>query len=102
MTPPRDDRWRKRTATLMADAGLTQWNVANHVAQALKRPSFTQATVQSALSGRTRPPLDVLELWAEAMGLRGSERDDWYELALADQLPPFLVSSVARWRRKAR
>lgn len=93
--------WRAQTKTIMDAQAATQWDVAHAIAEALNRPTFTQATVQSALSGRTRPPLDAIEAWADSLKLKGAKRDAWLALAISAHLSPTMAANVLRWQRSS-
>ncbi len=49
--------------------------------------------------GQRRPPLDLINAWADALKLTGSDRDRFLELAILAHLSPDLKRWIEkRWR----
>jgi transcriptional regulator with XRE-family HTH domain len=67
--------------------GLTQEAFARMVG----RP---QQTIQAFLSGRNKPPLELIIPWADALKLRGAEREQFVTLAYEPHTPPAVWSML--------
>jgi len=78
---------------LLARRGQRQVDFARLVGKA-------PGVVQFIRIGRRRPPLALLESWADALSLRGDERRRFLELARLEHCPPEIRRLVASLRRK--
>ena len=78
---------------LLARRDLRQADFARLVGKA-------PGVVQFIRIGRRRPPLALLEAWADALALRGEERRRFLELGRLEHCPPEIRRLVASLRRR--
>lgn len=78
---------------LLAQRGLTQAAFARLVGKA-------PGVVQFIRTGRRTPPLDAIAGWADALRLRGGERERFLETARLEHCPPEIRALVAALRRE--
>jgi transcriptional regulator with XRE-family HTH domain len=58
-----------------------------------ERANRSQQAIHSYLSGRARPPLDQVPIWAAMLGLQGAERERFVSAAAEAHVPQLI------WRR---
>ena len=76
-----------------ARRGLSQATFARLVGQA-------PGVIQFVRTGRRRPSLARIEVWADALALRGADRQRFLELARLEHSPPEIRRLVAGLRRR--
>lgn len=78
-------------AAAINEAGLS----ANRFAQLV---GFGQPNLVKVLKGNRKPPLDLVDGWAEALHLRADERTQFIELAHLAHATPVVQALVNRLR----
>ena len=77
----------------MAELGLLQEHLAD-------RLQVAPAYVHLIRTGKKRPPVRDIDLWADALELSGAARERFLDLAALDHTPPRIQALVARLRRR--
>ncbi len=62
----------------------------------------SQQAIHSYLSGRARPPLDQVPIWAAMLGLQGAERDRFVAAAAEAHVPPLIWKRLQELERQAK
>jgi transcriptional regulator with XRE-family HTH domain len=79
--------------SLLAACGLSGRSFARLVGV---QPSF----VSKVLRGSRPVPADGVEPWADALGLRGAERERFLEAAWGTRTPEYMIRLIARLRKQ--
>ncbi len=59
-----------------------------------------QGSLQHILKGRRKPPLKAIPKWADALRLKGTDREEFLEAAYLRHAPPYVQDLVSRLRRQ--
>lgn len=61
-----------------------------------KRIGAKQPTVNAIINGTRTPPLDEIDSWADQLGLKGVEREDFLETACLEHCPEPIRQAYAK------
>lgn len=67
-----------------------------------KHSTLTDGQIFNIIAGRRTPPLDLVEKWANSLGLQGEDQSVFVELAAIAHLPTEVQSYFIRlmWQRR--
>lgn len=67
-----------------------------------EKANRSQQAIHAYLSGRARPPLAQVPIWAAMLGLRGEERDRFISAAQEAHVPPLVWKRLQELERAAK